>query len=437
MRTVVAVVISVCLLATTAFAAPAEKFNDLPKSHWAYEAVSLLAKEGIVDGYPDKTFKGDQTMTRYEMAQLVAKAMANQAKANIAHRALIDKLAVEFALDMNKIQTRLDKVEKAQAKIKISGTLSQQYKSKEDSNGKKQSYGQEKFKLNVVGQVDKDTTVTVRIADPAPSATMFKASTHHKYGEFSTNGRIFDNMYGTTKVGVFKLKVGRQPLVTDPEDIIVDSDFFSFDGVSLGTKLKDVDFNYSRGRFARSLDSGTVWAFNGFAKADFQNVDVQTLALGTEMGKLKLNVNWVEFEKSKKNNPNVTLMAYDVAQAEWAFNDQFLIGIEYGKNTKAVDEGSFNSIKGVFGHRKLDRAGKQNFTVTHSDFKKNALYFAYSSLDCPDESVSGDRFTNLDFSYRLALSKSLSVKLEYGDIKDKTTPSESYKFWKMTTSWKF
>ncbi|MDT8899852.1 S-layer homology domain-containing protein [Anaeroselena agilis] len=437
MRTIVALVIGVCLMATTAFAAPAENFNDLPRSHWAYEAVSMLAKEGIVDGYPDKTFKGDKTMTRYEMAQIVAKAMANQAKANIALRALIDKLAVEFALDMNRINARIDKVEKDQKKVKFSGELSQQYKSKEDSVGKKQSYGQEKFKLNIVGQVDKDTTVTVRIADPAPSATMFKDSSHHKYGEFATNGRIFDNMYGTTKVGAFKVKVGRQPLVTDPEDIIVDSDFFSFDGISFGTKLKDFDFSYSRGRFARGLDSGTVWAFNGFAKSEFQNVDVQTLSLGTELGKLNLNVNWVEFEKSKKNNPNVTLMAYDVYQADWAFNDKFLVGFEYGKNTKAVDEGAFSSVKAVFGHRKLDRAGKQSLTVTHSDFKKNSLYYAYSSMDCPDEDVTGDRFTNLDFAYKLALSKSLSLKLEYGDIKDKTTPSENYKFWKLTTKWKF
>jgi hypothetical protein len=91
-----------CLVAGTAVAAQPSYLSDLPKSHWAYEAVALLAKEGIIDGYPDKTFQGDKAMTRYEMAQVVVKAMANEKKANIAQRALIEKLASEFALDITR-----------------------------------------------------------------------------------------------------------------------------------------------------------------------------------------------------------------------------------------------------------------------------------------------------------------------------------------------
>jgi hypothetical protein len=436
MRVVVALVIGICLMTTTALAAPADKFTDLPKSHWAYEAVSLLAKEGIIDGYSDKTFKGDKEMTRYEMAQVVAKAMANQSKANIALRALIDKLAVEFALDMNKISTRLEKVEKQQAKIKISGELSEQYKVKKENGVSKSGYGQEKFQLNIVGKVDSNSSVHLRIADPAPSKDLFKNSSHYKYGEFSKGfGRLFDRMYGKTKAGAFDLKIGRQPLATDPEDIIVDSDFYSFDGITLGTKFNDFDFSYSRGRFARKISD--TYAFNGFTKDDFKNVDVQALALGTKSGKLGLNVGWVEFERSEADKPNLTLMAYDVYQADWAFNDKFLVGFEYGKNTKAVSEGAFTSWKAVYGPRKLDRAGKQNFTITQSKFDRNSLYYAYSALDCPDETSAGNKFTNIDFAYKLALSKDLSVKLEYGDIKDKDNASNNYSFWKLSTKWKF
>ncbi len=445
MKRIFLLAICFCLVATTALAAQPAYLSDLPKSHWAYEAVALLAKEGIIDGYPDKTFQGDKAMTRYEMAQVVVKAMANEKKANIAQRALIEKLASEFALDMNKIKSRLDKVEKEQAKIKISGELSEQYKSKKPSqlltgnDRKTQSYGQEKFRLNIVGKVDDDSTVTLRIADPSPNAKMFKDSTHYKYGEFaSAPQRLFDRMYGTTKVGQLQLSLGRQALVTDPEDIIVDSDFFSFDGLSAKWKAGNIaDISYSRGRFARGLDSSAVFAFNGQAASQFQNVDVQTVALGFDLGKANLNFGYVEFEKSKKNSPNVRLMSYGFAQADYAFDNQFLIGVEAGNNGDAVSGGGFNSVKAVYGYRKLDRAGKQNFTIMRSNFNKNALYYAYSSLDCPDEGYSSDSFTNWDVSWRLALSKNLSLKLEYGDVKDHTTPNQSYQFWKLTTKWKF
>ena len=76
-------------VSATAFAA--NPFSDLPAGHWAYGAVAKLAAAGVVDGYPDGTFKGDKTMTRYEMAQIVAKALAKGAIG------ADDKLVSEFA----------------------------------------------------------------------------------------------------------------------------------------------------------------------------------------------------------------------------------------------------------------------------------------------------------------------------------------------------
>ncbi|MCB5703586.1 YadA-like family protein, partial [Megasphaera elsdenii] len=52
-----------------------KEFPDVPANHWAYEAVSKLAGNGIVEGYPDGDFHGDRTMTRYEMAQVIYKAL--------------------------------------------------------------------------------------------------------------------------------------------------------------------------------------------------------------------------------------------------------------------------------------------------------------------------------------------------------------------------
>ena len=77
--------------ASTTFAA-ANPFSDVPADHWAYDAVTQLAADGVVTGYGDGKFNGDKNITRYEMAQMVAKAMT-KTNVNGTDKALIDKLA--------------------------------------------------------------------------------------------------------------------------------------------------------------------------------------------------------------------------------------------------------------------------------------------------------------------------------------------------------
>ena len=61
-------------MAAPAFAAPL--FPDVPENHWARDAVATLAAKGIVEGYPDGTFKGDRAATRWEVAMVVARLLA-------------------------------------------------------------------------------------------------------------------------------------------------------------------------------------------------------------------------------------------------------------------------------------------------------------------------------------------------------------------------
>ena len=77
----------------TASASAANPFSDFPAGHWAYASLAKLAAAGVVEGYPDSTFQGDKLMTRYEMAQIVAKAMAKGAN--------VDRLASEFAEELD------------------------------------------------------------------------------------------------------------------------------------------------------------------------------------------------------------------------------------------------------------------------------------------------------------------------------------------------
>ena len=101
-------------VSATAFAA--NPFSDVPAGHWAYAAVAKLAAAGIVDGYPDGTYKGDRTMTRYEMAQIIAKALAKGAIG------ADDKLVSEFADELDNLGVRVAKLEKNADNVRITGT---------------------------------------------------------------------------------------------------------------------------------------------------------------------------------------------------------------------------------------------------------------------------------------------------------------------------
>ena len=105
--------------ASTTFAA-SNPFSDVPADHWAYDAVSQLAADGIIDGYGDSTFKGNRNITRYEMAQMVAKAMAKNTSG--ADKALVDKLAAEFAAELNNLGVRVANLERNADMVKWNGT---------------------------------------------------------------------------------------------------------------------------------------------------------------------------------------------------------------------------------------------------------------------------------------------------------------------------
>ncbi len=105
--------------ASTTFAA-SNPFSDVPADHWAYDAVSQLAADGVIDGYGDSTFKGNRNITRYEMAQMVAKAMAKNTSG--ADKALVDKLAAEFAAELNNLGVRVANLERNADMVKWNGT---------------------------------------------------------------------------------------------------------------------------------------------------------------------------------------------------------------------------------------------------------------------------------------------------------------------------
>lgn len=108
-------------VASTTFAA-ANPFSDVPTDHWSFDAVAKLAHEGVIEGYGDGTFRGDAKITRYEMAQMVAKAMA-KSNVSAADKATIDKLSAEYADELNNLGVRVAALEKKTDNVKFSGYL--------------------------------------------------------------------------------------------------------------------------------------------------------------------------------------------------------------------------------------------------------------------------------------------------------------------------
>ena len=128
---VLAAVLAVAALAAPAFSAT-NPFMDVPMNHWAYDAIGQLAAHGILSGYPDGTYKGNQQTTRYEMASALARALAvvDMTKASKQDVEMLKRLVVEFKDELEALGVRVDELDERVAVLEnrlggwhIHGTL--------------------------------------------------------------------------------------------------------------------------------------------------------------------------------------------------------------------------------------------------------------------------------------------------------------------------
>ena len=248
-------------MGVTASAYAANPFSDVPAGHWAYDSVAKLAAAGVVDGYADGAFAGDKLITRYEMAQIVAKAMAKGADC--------DKLAAEFADELDTLGVRVAKLEKKADNVKITGQLRADYRSA-DSDWSAANWGRNDWtslrtRLWVEGQINDDWSVTAMFQNTQDFGTatgdedtkLKRIYTEGKIGgvdvlagrwnEFFWNANVLDYFvdgvrfgYGDkVKVGVIagKLEQGSGYVST------LEGDFYA---ANVATKVGAVDvaFNY-------------------------------------------------------------------------------------------------------------------------------------------------------------------------------------------------
>lgn len=205
-------------LGVTASAYAANPFSDVPAGHWAYDAVNKLAAEGVVDGYPDGTYGGDKLMTRYEMAQIVAKAMAKGAN--------VDKLAAEFADELDSLGVRVANLEKKADNVKITGEVRASYRDVDtDAAGHDGHEGLLRSRLWVNGQINEDWSYT----------GMFE--NNQDFGNKTGDDKIdFARAYVEGRVGGLDVVAGRYNEVTFSGNIL-DANL-DMAKVSYGDKVK-------------------------------------------------------------------------------------------------------------------------------------------------------------------------------------------------------
>ena len=191
-------------LGVTASAYAANPFSDVPAGHWAYDSVNKLAAAGIVDGYGNGTFGGDRLMTRYEMAQIVAKAMAKGAN--------VDRLAAEFADELDSLGVRVAALEKKSDNVKITGEFRALYANHEGKGSISNDYESTlRSRIWITGQINDGWKYTGMLqntqdlsTDSGDESTDFQRAylegrlggmdvTAGRYNAFFADGNIYDN----------------------------------------------------------------------------------------------------------------------------------------------------------------------------------------------------------------------------------------------------
>ena len=185
-------VAAVAALTAGVSAYAANPFSDVSPDDWAYQAVSDLSDQGVVEGYPDGTFKGERNMTRYELAQVIARLMAREDQLNAEQKATLDKLAGEYADELANLGVRVSNLEKKVGNISWFGDARMRWKEKGyNTDGSRKADGWDgRMRINAKAQVNDSTYVRGRFTsnmnfkdDADANTKMDVLFVHHQFGD--------------------------------------------------------------------------------------------------------------------------------------------------------------------------------------------------------------------------------------------------------------
>ena len=376
--------------ASTTFAA-ANPFSDVPRDHWAYDAVTQLAADGVVEGYGDGTYRGDRNITRYEMAQMVAKAMAKE-NVPVSDKALIDRLAAEFADELNNLGVRVSNLEKHADMVKWTGYLRYDYISDRKENQQKSNTDRVRFRLFPSAEVNDHWKVNARLdtqylmdKDDSSSVTLARAYADGNYGKLN-------------------VKLGKQDLYSGADEGLTMDTAISGATVSFGNVVKA---KIAAGRVSdKNVKSATD------AAANYQGID---LTYG--MGKLTAGVGYQQINNDvfktssySKNADSDKARIWSVG-GKYVFDKNVALKGSYAQNTEADYYHKAASVELDYKGAKKSDMGSWGAYVAYRHLGKNVSY-------APTYNVLGRGQKGWAVGTSYTLFKNVTTMAEYFKGKD-------------------
>ena len=378
-------------LGVTASAYAANPFSDVPAGHWAYDSVNKLAAAGIVDGYGDSTFGGDRLMTRYEMAQIVAKAMAKGAN--------VDRLAAEFADELDSLGVRVAALEKKSDNVKITGELRYHY---QDNSGDATGYGTKlRSRIWMTGQINDGWKYTGMIEN--------NENLKNDAGEETAK---FQRAYVNGKIGGVAVQAGRY------NNKLAEGNVYDtrFDGVQLSYG-KDVKLTAGYGKATPS-----TWV-------RFQSGETWYADLSGKVGSLDLGAGYYGFKDVEIKGVGATDEDDNIwaVRANYGFGKDVTLGAMYLKgddmNSDLDDDGYVvtASYKGA----KASQVGSWGLVAKYYD--QGATTYADHTMNGLADDMLGFKGYSVFANYTFA--KNIVGQVEYYDLKDKVTDLKAKTLW--------
>ena len=368
---------AVAALAAGASVYAANPFSDVSTSDWAYQAVSDLSGQGVVEGYPDGTFKGEKNITRFEMAQIIARLMAKEDQLNAEQRATVDKLAGEYADELDSLGVRVSNLEKKVGNISWSGDARMRFQEVEGINGKADDDTYDgRIRINMDAQVN--DTVAV-------------------HGRFLSNMDFQDGSDADTKMDrlhvtwdpsdEFELDLGRTSLWLGQTGVLYDD---TFDGVkaTYGTEKFGLEAGYGRlqaiytGDDTTAAGAGELWAESSNREAWYAQAKGQA-------GPVALNAFYLDFVQTPDLGNKLTTDDVNLWGAGAAFNlgDKVVVDGDYIQNTAkmgTVNKPTLWTAGITYGAVDTDKVGSFSLMARYIDAEAGS-YLGSSTLDLTNQ----------------------------------------------------
>ena len=384
-------------LGVTASAYAANPFSDVPAGHWAYDSINKLAAAGVIEGYGDSTFGGDKLMTRYEMAQIVAKAMAKGAN--------VDKLAAEFADELDNLGVRVANLEKKADNVKITGEMRYHYV---DNDGDVEGYKTElRSRIWVNGQINDDWKYTGMIENIQ--------NLKDNAGNEDTK---FQRAYVNGKLGGLAVQAGRYHAKWS-EGNVYDN---RFDGVQVAYG-KDVKLVAGYGKAAHL--NGVTDAKDAKANAK----DTYYAELSGKVENLSLAAGYYKFEDVKEE-AGVDDTIWTVA-ANYAFDKNFKLGAMYlnGDQDKYNGDDDGFVVTASYKGAKAAKAGSWGLVAKYYD-QGFSTYIDHTMNGYADKYASTTKgFKGYSVAANYTFAKNIVGQVEWYDLEAKKGTKDAQTLW--------